>query len=388
VEVEDADGRSVVAGRWIERRDGTWALRLLAHLEPDNTGLPEFEPDNAEPDTEQSFSALAGVPAFAPMLATPGGTQLPQPGEFAFEFKFDGVRTIARVGAGRVQLASRAGNDVTTAYPELAVLGELLAEHTAVLDGEIVALEHGVPSFRRLQRRMHVHRPTLGLRRAVPVALYLFDVLFLDGVSLVDQPYVQRRLVLHGLTEQTGLNAGQLVQVSTVYTDVDGEVLMGVAREKGLEGVIAKRVNALYRPGVRSADWVKFPLIRTTEAVVCGWRPGTGRRAGGIGSVLLGAYTDPGEHHRRDLVYIGHVGTGFSSQALAQLQEQLTPLQQPASPFDVPVPHEHARDARWVRPTLVADVAYKDFGGDRLRLPVWRGLRPDRAPDEVHIPHP
>jgi bifunctional non-homologous end joining protein LigD len=312
------------------------------------------------------------------MLAVPG----PVPAEpgWGYEFKWDGVRVIADVARGRARLSSRNLKDMTASYPELAALADLAGDRRLVLDGEIVALDpaRDAPSFARLQLRMHVAKPTAQLLATVPVQLYLFDVLEVDGHAIVDEPYQRRRQVL----DELGL-AGPLVQTPPWFTDADrGQDLLAAAREAGLEGVVAKRLRSPYRPGRRSPDWIKTPLQRTTEAVVVGWRPGAGRREGMIGALVLGAYDDHGR-----FVHIGDVGTGFTQQALRQIADQLAPLARDTSPLDVPPPRGYARDARWVEPTLVGEVVYRTLSPDRrLRHPSWRGWRPDRQPREVHLP--
>jgi bifunctional non-homologous end joining protein LigD len=156
--------------------------------------------------------------------------------------------------------------------------------------------------------------------------------------------------------------------------------VLDATREQGLEGVVAKRVDAPYRPGTRSPWWIKVKNIQTTEVVVGGWRPGKGRREGGIGSLLMGMY---GEH---EFVFAGHVGTGFSDVALDELYAMLEPLEIPQSPFSYPLPREISRDAHWVRPELVGEVTYTMWTVERrLRNPSWRGLRPDKTPAEVRL---
>jgi bifunctional non-homologous end joining protein LigD len=308
-----------------------------------------------------------------PMLA--GAGQLPTGPGWAFEFKYDGVRAITYSSGSQVRVLSRNSNDVTTTYPELAAVAGLLGGHSAILDGEIVALEGGDrPSFARLAERIHVAAPTPSLLRTVPVLYYLFDLLWIDGTSLLDEPYDRRRQLLAGLALD-----GPAVRTPRYFTDVDGTAVLASAELNGLEGVVAKRRNAPYRPGRRSTDaWTKVPLVRTQEVLILGWKPGQGRRAGTIGSLLLGVLDDSGS-----LRFAGHVGTGFTDAMLHHLQEQLSAIARPTPP--VPdVPRDQARHARWVEPELVGEVAFRNWTPDgRLRHPSWRGLRPDRAPAEA-----
>jgi bifunctional non-homologous end joining protein LigD len=155
-------------------------------------------------------------------------------------------------------------------------------------------------------------------------------------------------------------------------------VVLEAAREQGLEGVVAKRRQSRYHPGRRSDEWLKVKHLQTQEVVIGGWKPGTGRREGMIGSLLLGL---PGEQGLR---YVGKVGTGFTEQALVDLGADLRGLEQQASPFSGTVPRADARDAHWVRPVVVGEVRFGEWTRDgRLRHPAWRGLRPDKAPQDV-----
>ncbi|SCL31673.1 bifunctional non-homologous end joining protein LigD [Micromonospora rhizosphaerae] len=309
-----------------------------------------------------------------PMLATSGA--LPGGSGWGYEFKWDGVRAIAYVADG-VRLLSRNDRDVTRAYPELGELAELLAGRRAVLDGEIVALDaNDRPSFSALQHRMHVRAPSAALVAKTPVRLYLFDLLHLDGRDLTPRPYAERRTAL----EELALS-GQSVDTPPHWTGDAGRDLATAAADLGLEGVVAKQLGSPYEPGRRSPAWVKVPLNDTIEVIVGGYKPGAGRRAGTIGSLLLGMY-DP---HRK-LTYIGHVGTGFTQTVLRDLQERLNPLRRADSPFDSPVPREHARHAVWVDPVLVGDVTFRSWTADRrLRHPSWKGLRSDRDPAEIRL---
>jgi bifunctional non-homologous end joining protein LigD len=315
-----------------------------------------------------------------PMLATPG--DVPKAGGWAYEFKWDGVRAVTSVGAGRVRAASRNGLDITGCYPELAALAELLDDREAVLDGEIVSLDRaGRPDFGLLQSRMHVQRPSTALLRRVPVAYFVFDLLYLDGAALLGATYGQRRELLARLPLDGRTN---MVAVPRWWPGWpgDGEAVLAAAREHGLEGVVAKRMDSRYEPGRRSRAWIKTALTHTMDVVIGGWRPGEGHRSGTIGSLLLGAYDGEGR-----LRYLGHVGTGFTRRTLGELYSGLSWLERDTSPFAGDVPREHARQARWVGPRFVAEVAYRGVTREgRLRAPSWRGLRADKYPDEAVLP--
>lgn len=311
----------------------------------------------------------------SPMLATPGA--LPpaaQDRQWAFEMKWDGVRAICEVDGGRITLWSRNDRDITVSYPELRDLGAQLGTTQAVLDGEIAVLDaHERSSFSRLQRRMHIANATEARRLADqdPVVYLIFDLLHLDGRSLLELPYSDRRQLLDGLELE-----GAYWRTPPVLRG-GGAAAVRASRRQGQEGVIAKRRSSRYRPGRRSPDWVKIKNIRTQEVVVGGWRPGQGRRAGTIGSLLLGLPGDDG------LRYIGNVGTGFTEETLADLMTRLRKLARRTSPF-TEVPNLVAREAQWVTPRLVGEVRFTEWTGDgRLRHPSWRGLRPDKAVGDV-----
>ncbi|RJL33491.1 DNA polymerase LigD [Bailinhaonella thermotolerans] len=303
------------------------------------------------------------------MLAVPG--ERPDDlGPYALEVKWDGVRAVSYVDGGAVWATSRKATDITARYPEIAAIGPQLAGRRAICDGEVVAFDElGRPSFERLQQRMHVSDPEArGLLTLVPVTYVVFDLLYLDGHPLFDVPYGERRALLDAL-ELAG---------PVLAPPGGGEEMLGFTSRRGLEGVVAKRLTSPYRPGRRSPDWVKIKHLATQEVVIGGWKPGKGRRAGGIGSLLLGVYDGP------RLLYAGHVGTGFTDAVLDHLRELLEPLEIPRSPYDEEVPREFARDARWVRPGLVGEVGYTMWTREgRLRTPTWRGLREDKRPEEV-----
>jgi bifunctional non-homologous end joining protein LigD len=306
----------------------------------------------------------------SPMLACAGPLPPDDP-RWSYEVKWDGVRVLAAVEAGGVRLTSRAGNDVTGSYPELQGLAAALTG-PVLLDGEVVAMADGRPDFGLLQSRMHVSRPTGALVAATPVTLVLFDVLHAGGQSLLGATYDARREAL----EQVAAD-GPHWSVPPVFPGT-GRAVAEATRAQGMEGVVAKRRDSRYEPGRRSDCWVKVKHVRRQSAVVAGWKPGEGGRAGRIGSLLLGVPGPPG------LEYAGHVGTGFSAATLRQLGELLAPLRRDSSPFATPVPREHARTAVWVEPRLVCDVEFTAWTREgRLRHPSYKGLRDDVDPEAV-----
>ncbi|MBF6166339.1 non-homologous end-joining DNA ligase [Streptomyces gardneri] len=300
-------------------------------------------------------------------------------GRWAFEMKWDGIRAIARCGDGDCRLYSRNNRDLSGSFPELtAVLADLGEGGELLLDGEIVAPDPvtGAPSFGRLQRRMHVISPGAELLRGFPAQYLAFDLLALDGSFLMNLPYTERRERLAELALDR-----PLARTPPYYPDIDPTTLMDVAREHGLEGIIAKRLDSAYYPGRRSPLWIKTPLRRTTEVVVAGWLPGTGRFSTTFGSLALGAYDDHDQ-----LVHIGNVGTGWTMHARRSLQTRLNELARPDTPFDIAPPRALAATAHWVEPVLVADIEYREVTPEGLRHPSWRGLRPDRSPREAKVP--
>ncbi|WP_460367452.1 non-homologous end-joining DNA ligase [Actinocorallia lasiicapitis] len=310
-----------------------------------------------------------------PMLATLAG--LPDDLErWALELKWDGVRALAYVESGEVRVAGRRGRTVTGHYPELGTLADLLGDRDAVLDGEIVAFADGRPSFERLQRRMHVARPSPTLIRTVPIRYVVFDLLRLDGASLCDLPYTRRRELL----EELDLAAGP-VEVPPYLPAEDREQveeLLAYTREENLEGLVAKRLDSKYSPGRRTTLWRKIKNVRTQEVVVVGWRDGQGRRHGAVGSLLCGYFDGD------DLIFAGHVGTGFSDAVLDELAALLEPLARTGTPCSGAIPGEVAKEAHWVEPVLVGEVAFAEWTSEgRLRHPSWRGLRTDQDPREV-----
>jgi bifunctional non-homologous end joining protein LigD len=291
---------------------------------------------------------------------------------YGWEFKWDGVRAIAYLSGGAIRLVSRAGNDMTASYPELAVLAGRVPG-PVILDGEIVALRRGRPDFELLQSRMHVRHPPGRLVQAVPVQLYLFDLLHHGEQSLLEAPYTQRRDRLEDLDLDQ-----DPVRTPPWYRGGAQDV-QAVSLSHGLEGIVGKPLASHYHPGQRRG-WIKVKNVRRAEVIICGWKPGQGRRADTVGSLLLGVY-DGGR-----LRYAGHVGTGFTQLMLADLIRQLRPLEAATSPFGTPVPTQYARGAHWAEPRLVGEVTFAEWTSDgSMRHPSWRGLRPDKSPDEVRV---
>ncbi len=301
-----------------------------------------------------------------PMLATKGD-HVPTGTGWTHEVKWDGMRVLVDRGADRLRIFSRNENDVTVSFPELHALAEVGDDF--LLDGEVVALGQGVPSFGALADRMHVRDATRARRLAEsnPVTLIAFDLLRLDGEHLVSRPLSQRRALLEGL----GLD-DVAWQVPPTYDD--GATLLAAAEQQGLEGIVSKRLASPYRPGQRSKEWLKFPIRPTGSFVVGGFRHETGSDHR-LGAVLVGQPTPDG------LAFRGRVGSGIAGKAGRALADLLGPLVVDESPFAEPLSRLDREGTVWVRPELVVDVVYLTLTSDqRLRQPAYRGIRTDLTP--------
>ncbi|KUI39359.1 ATP-dependent DNA ligase [Mycobacterium sp. GA-2829] len=343
-----AKGGEVIITLHGEKIDGRYALiqtdgkNWLAHRMKDQ-GNPTFED-------------------FAPMLATHGSVEKYTAKQWAFEGKWDGYRLLVEADHGKLCLRSRSGRDVTAEYPQFRALAADLADHHVVLDGEAVALdEKGVPSFGQMQNRA----------RSTRVEFWAFDILRLDGRWLLKAKYRDRRKLLETLAAGGGL-------IVPPQLEGDGAEALDHARERKWEGVVAKKWDSTYQPGRRSSAWIKDKLWNTQEVVIGGWRQGEGGRSSGIGALVLGIPGPDG------LEFVGRVGTGFTEKELGMLKKTLAPLHTKESPFVTRLPTQDAKGVTFVRPELVGEVRYSERTGDgRLRQPSWRGLRPDKTPDEV-----
>src|SRR5882672_3011549 len=275
---------------------------------------------------------------------------------------------------------SRNGGDITVAYPELHKVHERLVALDAVVDGEIVAMVDGVPSFEALQGRIHVRneRDIQRLSHEVPVSYVVFDLLYLDGRRLVDLPYTERRRLLEETIVPTGT-----VQLSTSVVG-RGIAMYEAAKARNLEGIVAKRLASTYELGRRSQSWLKVKTSHEADLVIGGWSPGQGKRGGTLGALHMGAYEENGE-----LRFVGSVGTGFDERTLDDLLARLQALTIPESPFSPESTKEIRRLSpveRWVRPELVAIVEFRQLTSAlRLRAASFKGLRTDKAPAECTV---
>ena len=355
---EDTKKIEVALHGTMERAEGRYALFHIGP-EPKDWMIHRMDPP-ADPDREPMPDRIV------PMLATLG--KLPptkDDAKFAYEIKWDGVRATAYSEPGTLRFESRNLRDITGSYPELSRLNRALSHHSAVLDGEIVAFdENGRPSFGLLQRRMHVTGAGAAKRlsQAAPVVYVIFDLLWLDGHSLLQLPYEERRarlveLDLKGERWQTPEN---LVG--------GGKALLDVSAEQGLEGVMAKRLDSCYEPGRRSRDWIKIKNKQRGRFRIVGWVPGEGRRRERIGALLL---CEDGRH-------VGRVGTGFDEAELDKLAGLLAGMECDTPP--VSNPKAAPKGSIWVDPRLCCEVEYGEWTNDKmLRHPAYKGLVDESA---------
>ncbi len=348
--IENHDG-SVLTGRTIEE--------IKEELPPRRRTIP------IHPAELQGAHKGAMASRVEPMLATLAEHPFSDP-NWLFEIKWDGVRAQARIENGALALRSRTGVDITNRYPELASLPEAFAARQAIVDGEIVALDaRGHSNFERLQERMHVRVPSENLVTQIPVVYLAFDLLYCDGYDLREAPLLERKQLLQRL-----LHASERFRYSDHQLE-QGKELYELAKETGLEGIVAKRVDSPYVSD-RSAHWVKLKVTKTLDAVVGGW---TESRTSALpfGSLLLGLYQG------KKLRFIGHVGSGFDAKKLEDLSGKLKELAVSACPFDT-VPETNEKPS-WVSPTLVARVKFSGWTQEHsLRHPVFLALREDARP--------
>lgn len=312
-------------------------------------------------------------PQLEPMLATLA-TEPFDDSAWLFEPKWDGIRALA-VCSDDTRLFSRNDKDITVAYPELHDIQDHVVALDAVLDGEIVAFDDGVPSFQRLQQRMHLRDPDRveQMMAKVPVVYMAFDILSLDRRDLTGMTLEERRRIL----EEVVVPA-EWLQLSPIVPEA-GKALFEATAEQGLEGIMAKRKSSRYRPGARSRDWLKVKVTFDADVVIVGWTEGEGRRSGGLGSLVMAVYDDG------DLRYVGNVGTGFNEATLKDARDRLEGLDVIDNPFPPGTTRSRPelRKARWVTPDLVARVEHRQLTeAGRLRAPSFQGFREDKAPEE------
>jgi bifunctional non-homologous end joining protein LigD len=342
------------------RLNGTWTL-VPAHLDgkEKNWLIIRSQDEDAPAPAEQR--------RYKPMLATLAET-LPRGTDWEFEVKFDGFRALAYVRGGECELISRNGNVLNDRFAEVVpAIVKAVKTPNAVVDGEITRVDpSGKTSFSELQQGTG------------PLVFFAFDLLELDGESLLALPLEERKKRLKTLLDK------RVKSVSYSESFDDGQALFHVAQEQHLEGVVAKRKGSPYQER-RSRDWLKVKIEKSDEFVVAGYTRGSGRRAGTFGALVLAVHED-GELH-----YVGNVGTGFDDREIAKLLGLLKPLHRDTPPFpEVPkMPKVRRGDVQWVEPKLVVQVRYSEFTHDgHLRHPAYLGIRDDKPADEVEDPQP
>ena len=354
---------------------------------PASLSTPAAEISSVKPPKSSASSASSAVlvsrpvkrampAAIHPMLAE----SIAEPfdgADWLFEIKWDGYRAVAFIADGKVRLVSRNQNELTARYPELKDMAEFVKAKNAILDGEVVALDaEGKASFSLMQQRTGF-RP--GGKRAaakadVPVLYYAFDLLYLDGEDWRKVPLEERKRKLVSV-----IVVGDSLRYSDHYAE-QGRALFEIARQKGLEGIVAKRRNSSYEER-RSGEWLKIKIRHQIECVVGGFTVPEGSRTH-FGSLVLGLYDD-----KKRLVHVGQAGSGFNQKSLAEIWKTLKKLETKTNPFFGEV--EALRKVSWVKPELVAAIEYAEWthgtgagSSPKLRAPVFLGLRDDKDPKE------
>ncbi len=347
-------GHSVLTGRTQEE--------IAQELPP----RKEFQPRDL---SDRKGAHRSRMPAsIDPMKAQLGDPEIlkKKQDDWLYEVKWDGVRAICYLDQGSLRLVSRTGNVMDRQYPELGILPSLVRAETAILDGEIAALdERGLPSFELLQRRMHVSEASAAatLARANPVVLFVFDLLYLDGFDLRGMPLVERKELLQGLLTTTSH-----IRFSEHFAG-HGAELFEAAKAQGLEGVVGKRPQSFYESR-RSSDWVKYKAVTQQEFLICGYTEGERDH---FGALVLGVYAGG------VLQWAGNVGTGFDRKMMERIHATLQPLivKQPLFPIDKSI----AAKTTWARPEIVCAVKFVQWTEEgRLRAPSFIGLRNDVDP--------
>jgi len=371
------------------------AVRSLTHAKSHAKTSDEASNDAAPTSRSKKFSAnsassavqaLPGVEqkpmptVIHPMLATPTAKAFDDP-DWLFEIKWDGYRAVAFIEDGRVRLVSRSQNDLTAQFPELGSLPQFVKAQRAILDGEIVALDgEGRPSFSLLQQRTGFQpgKRRLPRREGVPVVYYAFDLLYFDGLDL-------RRVALHQrkqlLQERIVAGGGDVVHFSDHYAE-KGLDLFEAAKQRGLEGIVAKKSGSAYEEK-RSSNWLKIKITQRQECVIGSYTDPEGSREY-FGALVLGLYDQQGR-----LIHVGQVGTGFDHKTLKEMFARLQSLKTKQNPFYGEI--GGLRKVQFVRPELVAEIKFAEWthetaeGGMKLRAPVFIGLRADKSAEECRL---
>jgi bifunctional non-homologous end joining protein LigD len=333
-----------------------------------------------------TVASLKDLPSAKPRFIEPMKAKLvetpPATGDWIYELKFDGIRLIALKREEKVSLLSRNQNDLSARFPEIVVAIKNLPARECVIDGEVVALDdQGRSSFQLLQALEMEGRKS-------PVYFYAFDLLQLDGKSLLNLPLEARKSVLEKLCR----DAGDPIRYSGPI-GTDAKILLEEVKRRGLEGIIGKLRNSVYEPGRRSGAWIKLKCVHEQEFVIGGYTPPQGARKH-FGAILVGYYENKKKGDSR-LVFAGKVGTGFDSKMLSLLHKKLRQEERDDCPFvDLPsnqngqwvqgITPSMMKKMHWVNPKFVAQIKFAEWTRDgKLRAPVFVGLREDKKPTDV-----
>lgn len=295
--------------------------------------------------------------------------------EFCFELKLDGTRAICYIDKEKkeVRLLNRRFKFFQKNYPELLRLYEDVNANKVILDGEVVVFKQGKPDFTSLQTREHVDESTRIelLSKLMPATLVVFDILHKDGEDLIDKPLIERKKILEKVVRESNR------VVLSAYVIGNGKKFFEEVRKKGLEGVVAKRLNSTYQIGKRGKDWLKIKYLKTLDCVICGYTLGTGWREKYFGALILGCY------HQGKLRHVGRVGTGLDEKGYAELAEMLHKLRTDKCPFEKEPELPSSVIPVWVKPELVCEVKFMNLSKDLiLRAPSFIRLREDKSPEE------
>ena len=287
--------------------------------------------------------------------------------DWLFEVKWDGFRAIAYVDSDELSLRSRNQKELMASFPELGELKQQLKG--SVFDGEIVILNKGKVNFQALLERSTASSSDISRQAATaPAAYIVFDIIEKDAKPILDLPLLERKKILKETLKETSH------VLLADYVEEKGEAYFEAVMQKELEGVMAKKKNSKYEPGARTGSWLKIKKLRTCECVVFGFTQGTGARKATFGALILGLYGKDGKP-----VYVGKVGTGFSTEALKNLLDKFEKLKVDTAPFEVDI----AEKVTWLKPSLVCEVGYQVVTQDgRLRMPRYQRLRNDKQPKE------
>jgi bifunctional non-homologous end joining protein LigD len=358
----DEHGESVVSGRAVQSAK---AAKSAAHSSGARGGGTAKGLGRVLLRAADTPGAVRGpMPKSVDVTLAKLGERIFSNAAWLFEIKWDGVRTVARITGENVELQARSGRDVTREYPEFQDLAQHVRASTAVLDGEIVALDaEGRSNFQKLQDRIGVANPSTKLQEEIALTYYCFDLLYCDGFDLRRSPLLARKKLLASILAGT-----ERVRYSEHVLE-KGEELLAAAHKKHLEGIIGKEITSSYS-GSRTAQWLKFKIVNELDAVVAGWTaPRRSRKY--FGALVLGLYRGG------KLQFIGSVGTGFDEAKQKQIFETLQQMQAPKSAFESAP--RLAEKVEWVRPEMVARVKFANWtDGENLRAPVFLSLRNDK----------